>query len=318
MIRRAAGGVVLAAAMLTGRAAAQEAAEAPVARDIRVEAKSALMFNQHLYFGAFERPRALAYDRGQKELWVADAATGRAGVYRSDGSEIFSFYSPKYLRDVARLLVSPRGELLVLSADRAAIHRFSYRGEYKGDLDLPATNHKRVIGAFAYDADGNLYVGDNAVSQVSVYTTNGRTKLEFGSHGKDDGQFFAIAAIVVAADGAIIVVDQEALAVQRFDAQGNFVRGWGRHEMGGSNFSLPSGAAVDSRGRIYVTDELRHQVKIFTPDGMFLGLFGGLGNGADRLSFPTDVVIDEQDRVIVCERFTARVQVFVTRDVPAD
>ncbi len=300
-------------------------ANAPAAQEaradgtgIRVEGRSVLMFNQHLYFGSLVRPRALAYDREHDEVWVADAATGRIGIYRADGSEVFSFSSRQYLRDVSRIALSPNDELAVLEADRSKIRRFSYRGEYLGDVDLPPAEHKRVLAAIAYDASGSLYVADNATAEVFVFSASGKLKFQFGSHGRDEGQFMAFAAIAVRPDGSIIVADQQALAVQLFDSQGNFIRGWGRHEMGGDNFSLPSGLALDSRGRVYVTDELRHQVKVFTPEGKLLGAFGGLGDGSGQLSFPTDVAIGAQDRVYVAERFTSRVQVFETRDLATD
>jgi DNA-binding beta-propeller fold protein YncE len=318
MSNRAAVSLLLVAilAIVTVAAAAQEAPAESA--DIRVEGRSVLMFNQHLYFGGLERPRALAYDREHDEIWVADAFTGRIGIFRADGTELYAFSSKQYLRDVSRIALSPRDELAVLEADRTKIRRFSYRGEYLGDVDLPPVEHKRVLSAITYDASGNLYVGDNATAEVFVFNSEGKLKFQFGSHGRDEGQFMAFAAIAVTAEGAIVVADQQALAVQVFDSQGNFVRGWGKHEMGGDNFSLPSGLALDSRGRVYVTDELRHQVKVFTSAGKLLGAFGGLGDGPGQLSFPTDVAIGAQDRVYVAERFTSRVQAFETRDIATD
>lgn len=297
----------------------QPAAEtSEVSADIRVEARSVLMFNQYLYYGAMDRPRALAIDREHHEVWVGDSGTARVGVYRQDGSELFSFTSKQYLRDVWRLAISPKGDVYAIEADRTKVRRFSYRGEYKGEVALPSVEHKRVLTALTFDGDGNLYVGDSGSAEVFVYTPDLKVKMQFGSRGRDDGQFMSFAGLVVAPDGTIVVCDQQALAVQVFDSQGNFMRGWGKHEMGGNNFSLPSGVALDARGRIYVSDELRHQVKIFDRDGKFLGAFGGLGSGPGQLSFPTDVAVDEANRVYVAERFTARVQVFETNDVAVD
>ena len=47
------------------------------AQESRLEARHVTMFNQSLYFGAMERPRALALDRKRQELWVADAGANR-------------------------------------------------------------------------------------------------------------------------------------------------------------------------------------------------------------------------------------------------
>lgn len=281
------------------------------------EARPVRMFNQHLYFGTFVRPTAVAFDRGHDELWVTDAGNGIVGVYRADGAELYSFTAANYVRDPARIAVSPDGKrIAVIEGDRGHVRLFNYRGEYQGDAPLAGVEGRPVIGAVAYDAGGKLYAGENRSGQIFVYDTSGKLRLQFGSHGTDDGQFEAICAIAIGSDGTIYVADQRALAVQIFDSQGNFVRGWGRHEMGREHFSLPSGIALDSKGRILVTDELRHQVKIFGADGKFLAQFGGLGDGRGQLSFPTDIAIDAKDRIYVSERGTARVQVFELVEAP--
>ncbi len=280
------------------------------AQETHLEAKPVLMFNQHLYYGAFDRPRALACDRERGEIWMADAATGRIAVFRPDGAELYSFQSRQYVRDPSRIALTPDGDLLVVESDRTKIRRFSYRGQYRGDVELPPVEHRRVIAAIAYDAQGNLYIGDNATAEVFVVTRDGRLKLRFGNRGREAGQFMAFAGIAVASDRSIVVLDQQGLAGQRFDSQGNFIAGWGKHEMGRGNFSLPSGLALDAQDRIYATDELRHQVKVFSLDGALLAEFGGLGNRPGQLSFPTDVTLDRDGRIYVAERLTARVQVF--------
>ena len=282
-----------------------------------LEYQSLVLFNQHLYFGTFSRPRAVAFDRQHNEVWVADSGNGLIGVYRPDGAELYSFASKRYLRDPMRIAVTPKGMLAVVEGDRAHVRLFSYRGVYQGEVKLDGVGEKPVIGAIAYDASGTLYVGENRSAQVFVYRPDGSLKQQFGSRGTDEGQFRSICAITIGPDGAIYVADAQALAVQVFDDQGNFVRGWGRHEMGGEHFSLPSGIALDSKGRIFVTDELRHQVKIFSPEGKFLGQFGGLGTYPGELSFPTDLAIDQNDRIYVSERSTSRVQVFGPADHPS-
>ncbi len=278
--------------------------------------RSVAMFNQHLYYGTFSSPHAVCFDRAHGEVWVADSGNGLLGVYKPNGTELYSFGSKQYLRDPVRIAVTPKGAVAVVEGNHSNIRLFSYRGEYKGDVPLKGIGEKPVIGAIAYDGDGNLYVGENRSAQIFVYTPEGRLKQQFGSRGRDDGQFQSITAITIDAEGTIYVADAQALAVQLFDSQGNFIRGWGKHEMGGANFSLPSGIAVDSQHRVIVTDELRHQVKVFDDKGKLLVAFGGLGAGPGQISFPTDVTVDDKDRIYVTERSTFRVQVF-ERDVTA-
>lgn len=276
----------------------------------RLEYRSVMMFNQHLYYGTFTRPHGVTFDREHNELWVADSGNGLIGVYRPDGAELFAFSSKQYLRDPVRVAVAPKGLIAVVEGDHSHVRLFNYRGNYKGDLAMPGTGDKPIVGAMTYDAEGNLYVGENRSSQVFVYRPDGTLKMQFGSRGTDEGQFRSITGIVVGPDGVIYVTDAQALAVQLFDNQGNFIRGWGKHEMGAENFSLPSGIAVDSKGHIIVSDELRHQVKFFNAEGKFLGQMGGLGDHPGELAFPTDVTVDDKDRIYVAERQTSRIQVF--------
>ena len=274
--------------------------------------KPVLMFNQHLYHGTFSRPRAVAVDASRKEVWVADSGNGIIGIFRYDGAELYAFGSKSALVDPVRIAIAPSGRVAIVEGDRTRVRIFSYRGRHERDVDLSAIGPKPLVGAIAYDAAGNLYVGDNRSSQVFVFTADGKLKRQFGSRGTDEGQFQSICAIAVGPDGSTWVADQQALAVQVFDDQGNFVRGWGKHEMGAEHFSLPSGLAI-FHDRVIVSDELRHQVKIFDTSGRFLTQFGGLGSGAGQLSFPTDVAVDAEGRVYVAERSTSRVQVFEVR-----
>ena len=274
-----------------------------------------LMFNQHLYYGTFSRPRAVVFDREHKEIWIADSGNNLIAIFRPDGTELFSFSSKEYLRDPARIAVSPKGKLLVIEGDRAHVRAFNYRGNYMGDLVLDGIDKKPIFGAIAFDRNGYLYVGENRTAQVFVYAPDGKLKRQFGSRGGDDGQFLSISAITVDADGKTYVLDHQATAIQVFDDQGNFLRGWGRHEMGGENVSLPSGIAVDDVGHVFITDELRHQVKIYSTDGAFLGQFGGLGSGPGQISFPTDVAYDGDGHLLVTERTTSRVQVFAIKSL---
>lgn len=275
---------------------------------------SVAMFNQHLYYGTFASPQAVCFDKAHGEVWVADSGPGLLGVYKPNGTELYSFRSKQYLRDPVRIAVNPKGMVAVVEGNHTSLRLFSYRGEYKGDIPLKGIGEKPVIGGIAYDGDGNLYIGENRSGQIFVYTPEGRLKQQFGSRGRDDGQFQSITGIAVDEKGTIYVSDAQALAVQLFDSQGNFIRGWGKHEMGGANFSLPSGIAVDSQHRVIVTDELRHQVKVFDDTGKLLATFGGIGDGPGQISFPTDVTVDDKDRIYVTERSTSRVQVF-ERDV---
>lgn len=294
--------LALIACAVAGTAAAQSEEGQLTYRPVAV-------FNQHLYYGAFSRPRAVAYDREHKEVWIADSGHGVVSIHRPDGGELFAFV-PKDVTEPIRIALAPNGRVALVDTGHGKIRLFDYRGTPKGDLKLTGVGEKPVIGAIAFDADGNAYVGENRSRQIFVYRPDGSLKFQFGSPGGDEGQFESIGGITVDGAGNIYVIDHRAICVQVFDKDGNFVRGWGKHEMGAGNFSLPSGIAVDGQGRVIVSDELRHTVKVFASDGKLLAQFGGLGNDVGQFSFPTDVAADADGRIFVVERATSRAQVF--------
>jgi DNA-binding beta-propeller fold protein YncE len=271
-----------------------------------------------MYEGSLGVPSAVATDPEHAEIWVADTAKNLLTVFAADEAvSLFTFGSAELIRQPERLAVSPDGELLVVEGKRHGIRRFSYRGEYRGELALENFDHEASIGAVAFDGGGNLYVGENHSGQIFVYGAAGKLRFQFGSRGAGEGQFQSISGIAIAADGTIFVVDQQGIPVQTFDAHGNYLTSWGRHQMGKENFALPSGVAVNSKGYVVVSDELRHDVKTFDRDGNVIQMFGGQGTELGALSFPTGVAVDTHDRLYVAERGNRRVQIFELIEVPA-
>jgi DNA-binding beta-propeller fold protein YncE len=268
-------------------------------------------FNLYLYQGSIGIPAAVVVDSKNHEVWVADTGKDIVGVFADNGVSLFAFGSEELLRQPQRLAVSPSGELFVVEGKRDRIRRFSYRGEYRGDVPLEKFREEPSIGAIAFDSSGNLYVSENNSGQIFVYNSSGRLRYQFGGRGIGDGQFLSVTAIAIGQDdGAIYVADQQGIPVQSFDNQGNYLTGWGRHDMGRENFALPSGIAVNSKGYVIVSDELRHDVKTYDRSGHVIQLFGGQGPGLGAFSFPTNISVDAEDRLYVAERGNKRVQIF--------
>lgn len=279
--------------------------------------RSAGAFNLYLYQGSIGIPSAVTVDSKNQEVWVADTSKDLLAVFATNGVSLFASASEK-VQGPQRIALTPSGELLVIEGKRNLIRRFSYRGEYRGDLELEQLDAKAVIGAIAVDGDGTLYVGENLTGQVKVYNTSGKLRFQFGSRGAGEGQFLSIVGIAVdPTDGTIWIADQQGVPVQAFDNQGNFVIGWGRHETGRENFGLPSGIAVNSKGLVIVSDELRHDLKTFDRKGNVVQLFGGQGAELGALSFPTAIAVGADDRLYVAERGNRRVQIYDLVEAPA-
>lgn len=267
------------------------------------------VFYQHLYEGPFTDPMGITVDEAHQEVLVADTKGNRVGIFSLEGAPLYSFGESDQLREPRDVAVDRKGRIIVLDADRSKIKIFSYRGEYLGPVPLEGMRDKPHIEAFALDADGNLYVGEQASAQVWVFGPDGKVKMRLGGHGAGQGTFVSIAAIAV--DGEhIVVTDHVSTSVQVFDRRGRFLRGFGKHDMGRENFSLPEGVALDGKGHIIVVDALRHEIKFFDTEGKFVARFGGMGAKPGQVSFPSDVAVDASGRIYVLEKVGARVQIF--------
>ena len=263
------------------------------------------LFNEHLYEGTLESPTSIAFDEKNREVWVADTKNNFVGCFTPEGVPLFAFTSDR-LKEPAKLAVDSQGRVWVLDNDRTQFKVFSYRGEPVESPALTGLPQKPVLGAIAFDGDGNLYVGENESCQVLIFSPDFKPRGRFGDCGLEPGQFQAITGI--AADkNRVVVTDAQGVSVQVFDRKGDFVRGWGAHDMGVQNFSLPSSVALDSKGRVIAIDTLRHEIKFFDAEGQFLARFGGrLG----QVAYPAGIAIDSADHLYVVERMNSRIQVF--------
>jgi len=307
--------LLVAALALLGALSVQAAGEGEAEAQPAFYLKPVAVATQLLYEGDLAEPRGVAMDRARGEVWVADPRAGVVALFTPEGVPVFASRGDGHLKEPSRVAVGLDGRLYVLDNDRSKVKILSYRGEYLGALDLAGLPKAPVFGAVAFDADGNLFVGENSECKVHIFTREFKRRTAFGNCGGGEGEFQSIAAI--AADKErIYVVDHQVLAVQVFDRRGNFLKGWGKHDMGVQNVSLPEDLALDSKGRIVVVDALRHEIKFFDQDGVFLDRFGGLGKRPGQIAFPSGVAIGADDRLYVADKGNGRLQVLAETDTP--
>ena len=309
MTRPLALALVATAAILAGPARAADGRDdidpALAVDDVRAQ----VIFAEHLYEGAFRAPGGVFCDRETGEILVADTRNHRIGIFDANGLPLFAFGDREHLREPRRVAATRDGRILVVDNDRSRVKVFGYRGQFLQFLEPPPVRgQKAVVSALQVDADGNVYVGDDAAGQIVVFDPDLRYRFRFASRGDEEGQLKSVAGIAVSGK-VIAVVDHQSVPVQLFDRAGNFLRGWGAHEMGAENFSLPAGVAIDAKGRVVVVDALRHEIKLFQQDGKFIGRFGGLGAGPGNVTYPSDVAVDRQGRLVVSESVGNRVQI---------
>lgn len=199
-----------------------------------------------------------------------------------------------------------RGELTAnirrLSWDDEDLGAISDRGTEPGKLMWPVS--------IAKDSEGHLYVSDEALHRISVFTIDGDFVSSWGVHGTMDGELDRPSGIAFDPEGNLYVVDTLNHRVQKFTRGGEFISSFGGYGSEPGQLDMPWGVTVDELGEVYVADWRNDRVQKFTPDGDHILTFGSSGSDDGQLNRPTGVEVDADGDVYVADWGNDRVQLF--------
>jgi DNA-binding beta-propeller fold protein YncE len=149
--------------------------------------------------------------------------------------------------------------------------------------------------------------------------------MQWGSPGKNAGQFNSPTGIVIDSRQNIFVTDTYNHRVQKFDLQGNFIKEWGKYNPvsvirsffsflmspgGEGDLNYPTRIAVGLNDTLYVSDAYNNRVVVYSTAGEFLYQFGGIGflGGSFRVS--SGIASDKKGNLYVADFYNHRIQVF--------
>lgn len=162
------------------------------------------------------------------------------------------------------------------------------------------------------DQAETLYVSDEIVHRISIFSKDGAFLGKWGEHGDGDGQLDRPSGIAFDADENIYVVDSMNHRVQKFTKEGVFLMNWGCFGDGDGELNMPWGIAVDADGDVYVSDWRNDRIQRFTADGEFVFKFGTSGTGPGELNRPMGVAVDKDFDVYVVD--THKTGIIATAD----
>ena len=162
----------------------------------------------------------------------------------------------------------------------------------------------------ALDQAGNVYVADEWLNRISIFTKDGEWVGKWGTEGSGDGAIKSPSGMVFDADDNLLLVDSQNNRVQRFTKDGKFISSFGSQGSGDGQFNLPCGIDVDSDDYIYVADWRNDRIQKFTKDGAFLMAFGSSGSEPGEFNRPTGVAVDRTGMIYVADWGNERMQMF--------
>ena len=193
----------------------------------------------------------------------------------------------------------PNGKLLTQwGGPGSGEGQFNYRvGSYWG-MDL------------AVDAQGNVYVADFGNFRIQKFDSNGKFLKQWGSQGKEPGQFFRAWAIAVDSAGNVYVGDEGNSRIQKFDRDGNLLIHWGGSGIKEDEFQSIVAVEVDHADNVYAGDYFLRQVKKFDSSGNLLTTWNSCGAGVDEPIRPISFAVDDRNNVYVLDSFNQRVCIY--------
>ncbi|MXX66409.1 MAG: hypothetical protein F4Z40_05270 [Chloroflexi bacterium] len=179
---------------------------------------------------------------------------------------------------------------------------FGGRGTAEGKFTWPAS--------LAVGPDGNLYISDEALNRISIFSLDGEFISCWGSPGSGEGQLDRPSGLRFDGDGDLYLSDTMNHRVQKFSKDGEFLQSWGSHGDGDGELNMPWGVDVDELGAVYVSDWRNDRIQKFGPDGQFEFAVGSSGNGRGQFDRPTGIAVDGDGDIYVSDWGNDRVQQF--------
>ena len=164
--------------------------------------------------------------------------------------------------------------------------------------------------SIALDRAGNVYVSDEWLNRIAMFTPDGDWLGAWGTEGDADGEVDQPSGLAFDSEDNIYVVDTGNNRVQKFTKDGQFLAKWGRQGTGDGDFDMPWGISIDTEGDIYIADWRNDRIQKFAPDGRFLMKFGSSGPEDGDFDRPADVAVDKEGLIYVADWRNDRLQVF--------
>jgi YD repeat-containing protein len=284
--------------------------------------------------GQFKDPGLAAVD-ASGDVWVVDTENARIEKFSSSGSFIAAYGSKgtgdgQFSHPWGIAINQSTGSVFVSDLGNHRIEKFSEEGTFemaigwgvkngKAELETCTTECKAgIVGSgpgqlhepsgLAINANGDVWVVDEANDRVVEFSATGQYLSEFGSEGSGNGQLNSPQGIAIS-EGELYVADTGNSRIEEFSPDGSYLGQFGAEGTEAGQFRGPQDIAVNPNdGDLYVSDLYNNRIEEFTPAGKYLTEFGSYGSGKAHFNSPTGLAMTSTGDLYVVDMLNARVQ----------
>ena len=173
----------------------------------------------------------------------------------------------------------------------------------------------------AMNSQGILYVLNRAGPETPVRLPSKRVSMttldeewlgEWGTGGRNDGEFWWPSSIAIDRQDNVYVADEALQRISIFDKDGKFLSKWGVKGSLDGQLEHPSCIRFDAEENLWLTDSGNHRVQKFTKDGQFLSAWGERGAGPGQFEGPWGLALTGAGDVYISDWGNDRIQRYDT------
>ena len=263
--------------------------------------------------GRLQKPRAMAIDE-EDRLYIVDM-TARIQVFDIEGKFIHGWQTPTHQNGrPSGLTISREGHVLVADTHYFQVLIYTREGRLLQERTIGGTAGVQP-GQFGFvtdavqDSQGNVYIAEYGENdRIQKFSPDGKFMKQWGSHGKEPGQFIRPQNLAIDEADHIWVADACNHRIAVFDTEGKLLKMWGKQGSSLGELYYPYDLVLDGRGHVYICEYGNHRVQKFTLDGTSLGCWGTNGRGEGQMHNPWALVLDSRGRIHVLDTNNHRVQ----------
>ena len=198
----------------------------------------------------------------------------------------------------------PYKRISMCTVDEEYLGEFGTGGTGRGEFWWPSS--------LAFGSKDRLYVADEALNRITVFSTTGDVLDLWGEEGSAPGQLNMPSGVVADGEDNLLISDSGNHRIQKFTPDGKFLEAWGGPGNGEGEFNGPWGVALDDSGNLFVSDWGNDRIQKFDATGRFLTQFPEPGHTTpegERIYRPAGLCVGEDGLIYVADWGNERVRV---------